>query len=366
MVLTGAGVSAESGIPTFRDPQVGLWENFNPAELATPYAFERDPALVWGWYEWRRMQIARAEPNPGNRAIANLARLSRNMTLVTQNVDDLHERAGSKDVIHLHGQIARPYCELCKEPHALATDIEQIPERGAPIEPPRCRACGGRVRPGVVWFGEDLPKSAWNAAQQAAACADVFFSVGTSSIVQPAASLLSIAAEAGAETIQINTESAPLMDSITHTLQGESGKVLPELLFQTWGPDANERGIDDDSVDVVIVRVGAEGGDLTLYGRKSVDRTWSYRLEIEDQTHTFITDQGSGEATTSRGSPWVRSWPEALELLDRYPWVSLRPILIHAEFKLPVWVEIERRISGKHNEITERAVHRWHAFCSAG
>ena len=238
VILTGAGVSAESGIATFRDRLGGLWARFDPADLATPEAFRRDPALVWGWYEWRRMQILRARPNSAHRAIAEMARRVAAMTLVTQNVDDLHERAGSENVVHLHGQIAAPYCERCRRPHALANTVPDLPEGGTPIEPPRCDRCGGRIRPGVVWFGEDLPRAAWQSARDAAAGADVLFSVGTSSVVQPAASLLEIAARAGAVTVQVNPNPTALETLVDYALQGPAGTVLPELLRRAWGSGA--------------------------------------------------------------------------------------------------------------------------------
>jgi NAD-dependent deacetylase len=149
-VLTGAGVSAESGVPTFRDKQTGLWETFDAADLATPSAFQRDPALVWGWYEWRRMQVLRAEPNPAHRALAPMAERLPGFTLITQNVDNLHERAGSQHVLHLHGELARPYCEACRRLYTHPRGIPEIPESGASLEPPRCESCGARVRPAVV------------------------------------------------------------------------------------------------------------------------------------------------------------------------------------------------------------------------
>src|SRR5579863_7615112 len=158
VVLTGAGVSAESGVPTFRDKQTGLWENFDAADLATPSAFQSDPALVWGWYEWRRMAVLHAMPNAAHRAIAAMAQLVPAFTLVTQNVDDLHERGGSRQVVHLHGELARPYCEACREPYAFPDAVPEVPFGGSRIEPPHCVACGRRIRPGVVWFGESLPE----------------------------------------------------------------------------------------------------------------------------------------------------------------------------------------------------------------
>jgi NAD-dependent deacetylase len=230
MMLTGAGVSVESGLATFRTPQTGLWERFRPEDLATPAAFQRDPALVWGWYEWRRMQVMRALPNPGHEAIAAMQRLLPRATLVTQNVDDLHERAGSHPVTHLHGSILSPYCELCHAPYALPREIPEEPDEGRSIEPPSCANCGGKVRPGVVWFGESLPRVEWEAAARAAAACDVFCCIGTSSLVQPAASLLDLASEAGAVTVQVNPNPTGIEGRVSYALRVAAGVVLPELL----------------------------------------------------------------------------------------------------------------------------------------
>lgn len=232
VILTGAGVSQESGIPTFRDRQTGLWSRFDAAELATPEAFHRDPPLVWGWYEWRRVAIRRAAPNAAHHAIAQLAHKVPQLTLVTQNVDDLHERAGSPQVLHLHGRIAHPYCESCRRAHTGSGDL--VPEgEGRLIEPPRC-SCGARVRPGVVWFGEALPMEEWRAAQAAARHADLFLCVGTSSLVQPAASLTDLAARAGAVTVQVNPNSTGIEEQVTYSLRGAAGTVLPLLLAHAW------------------------------------------------------------------------------------------------------------------------------------
>ena len=233
VILTGAGVSQESGIPTFRDRQTGLWSRFDAAELATPEAFERDPPLVWGWYEWRRGAVRRAEPNAAHHAIALLARKVPELTLVTQNVDDLHERAGSPQVLHLHGRITHPYCESCRRAHTVSGDL--VPEdEGRLIEPPRCASCGARVRPGVVWFGEALPVEEWHAAHAAAQRADLFLCVGTSSLVQPAASLTDLAARAGATTVQVNPNSTGIEERVTFSLRGPAGTVLPLLLAHAW------------------------------------------------------------------------------------------------------------------------------------
>ena len=184
VVFTGAGVSAESGIPTFRDSLTGLWERFDAEALATPDAFRRNPALVWGWYEWRRMQVMRAQPNAAHRAIAQLEERAARFTLITQNVDDLHDRAGSRSPLRLHGSLFAPRCIDCDEPAALAPQIPEEPESGRELPPPRCVRCGGMVRPGVVWFGESLPEAAIARAFEAAQSCDLLLSVGT---VEPGA-----------------------------------------------------------------------------------------------------------------------------------------------------------------------------------
>ena len=233
-ILTGAGISAESGIPTFRDKLTGLWERYDPSELATPSAFERDSALVWGWYEWRRMMVLRAQPNAAHRAIATLSELVPQLTLVTQNVDDLHERAGSRGVLHLHGELARAYCETCRNVYRLPDGVPELPAAGKRIQPPQCASCGGRVRPGVVWFGEGLPELAWHAAVTVSCGCDAFIVVGTSAVVQPAASLVHKAAAAGALTIQVNPDITGIEDSVSFSLRGSAGDILPALVLQTW------------------------------------------------------------------------------------------------------------------------------------
>jgi NAD-dependent deacetylase len=233
VIFTGAGVSAESGIPTFRDKQTGLWERFDAAELATPHAFERDPALVWAWYEWRRATVTNAQPNPAHHAIAAMAAFVPKLTLITQNVDDLHERAGSREVLHLHGEVLRPYCEKCRQPYSLPNPATP-PSVSVRIEPPRCRSCNARIRPGVVWFGESLPERQWLSACEAARRCHVFFCIGTSSLVQPAASLTHLAIAAGATTIQVNPNSTDVDDAVTFNLREPAGAVLPQLVADTW------------------------------------------------------------------------------------------------------------------------------------
>jgi NAD-dependent deacetylase len=235
VVLTGAGVSAESGLPTFRDKQTGLWEKFDPMQLATPSAYQHDPSLVWGWYEWRRVAALRAQPNAAHRAIAAMAAKVRRLTLITQNVDDLHERAGSSPVLHLHGQLARPYCAVCRQQYVFPQGVPSMAPDGQRIDPPRCEACGGRIRPGVVWFGEELPRPEWRAAVDAASQCNAFLCVGTSSLVQPAASLTDVAIRAGAVTIQVNVRPTDIDARVAHTLRGAAGSVLPSLVCEVWG-----------------------------------------------------------------------------------------------------------------------------------
>ena len=226
VVLTGAGISAESGIPTFRDAQTGLWARFRPEELATAAAFRRDPKLVWDWYAWRRGLVAEAKPNAGHRALARLENLVPELTLVTQNVDGLHARAGSQRVIELHGNIHRTKCfeeGVGVESGVLSAD-----------GPPRCPACGGPLRPDVVWFGESLPPQALAAAEAAAGACDLLFSIGTSAAVFPAAQLPVTALQSGAMVVEINKDRTPLTGIATFSLLGQAGEILPRLLAATW------------------------------------------------------------------------------------------------------------------------------------
>jgi NAD-dependent protein deacetylase/lipoamidase len=223
-VLTGAGISAESGVPTFRGAG-GLWRNFRPEELATPSAFARDPKLVWEWYDWRRSVIAQAEPNPGHLALAELERRKPHFWLITQNVDGLHERAGSRRVTKLHGDIWELRCLGCgREERNARVPLETLP--------PRC-ACGGLMRPAVVWFGEALPAEALETAFDAARRAEVFLVLGTSSVVYPAASLPQVALEHGARVIEINLEPTELSRLAHISLRGKTGELLPQIMGQT-------------------------------------------------------------------------------------------------------------------------------------
>lgn len=238
-VFTGAGVSAESGIATFRDAQTGLWAKYDATALATPEAFARDPALVWGWYEWRRQQALRAAPNPAHVAIAALADAVPALSVITQNVDDLHERAGSRDVIHLHGSLMAPRCSACGMPwHPPATPTD-LPEGGQPTPPPDCPRCTRPIRPGVVWFGETLPEENWQQAVAAAAGCDLFITAGTSAMVYPAADLPQMAAQRGARVAQVNPQATALDLLVDWNLRGAAGEVLPALLAAAFGGAPN-------------------------------------------------------------------------------------------------------------------------------
>lgn len=221
-VLTGAGTSAESGVPTFREAQTGLWAQYNPQELATPSAFRRNPQLVWEWYEWRRGLVADAAPHPGHYALAQLERIASKFTLITQNVDGLHQDAGSEHVIELHGNIRR---SKCFEEGTVVESWQETDE-----VPPRCPDCGAYLRPDVVWFGESLSPGALDAAIVATTSCDVFLSVGTSTVVQPAAALPFEALRAGATVVEINPDATPLSDRAHYVLRGPAGEVLPALL----------------------------------------------------------------------------------------------------------------------------------------
>ncbi|MGC5031327.1 SIR2 family NAD-dependent protein deacylase [Micromonospora sp. DT229] len=233
VVFTGAGMSAESGVPTFRDALTGLWQRYDPQELATPEAFDTDPALVWGWYAWRRAIVARARPHPGHLAVAAIETHVPHTVLVTQNVDDLHERAGSTDPLHLHGSLFASRCSACA--HPAPTPPADEPTEGRRLPPPRCDQCSAPVRPGVVWFGETLPQSALEAAAEAATACEVLLTVGTSGLVYPAAEIPHLAARSGATVIQVNPEPTPLDPVCEINLRGPAAQVLPALVEAAWG-----------------------------------------------------------------------------------------------------------------------------------
>ncbi|MCB1888384.1 MAG: NAD-dependent deacylase [Rhodocyclaceae bacterium] len=234
LFFTGAGVSAESGIPTFRDAMSGLWSRFEATDLATPEAFARDPALVWGWYEWRRRKVLQAAPNPAHRAIAGFLRHAE-VSVITQNVDDLHERAGSPVSAHLHGSLHAPRCFACGHPASYPPGVPEVAEGGERIEPPCCHRCGGPLRPGVVWFGESLPEADWGAAMAAIEDADMVLSVGTSSLVWPAAEIPVWASRRGACVVQVNPQPTALDEIATVSLRGPAGAILPALLESAYG-----------------------------------------------------------------------------------------------------------------------------------
>jgi NAD-dependent protein deacetylase/lipoamidase len=266
VVLTGAGISAESGLRTFRETMEGLWKEFDPMTLATPEAWEADPEKVSRWYDSRRLGCLAAEPNPGHVALAEIeGRLTgrgREFTLLTQNVDRLHQKAGSRNVVELHGSIIEWRCTECGR--------KVVPGAEAMTEfPPRSLCCAGDglsarraeqgrltqaarekgrsgksgidrmpmplLRPDVVWFGEMLPEAALAAAQEAVAACDLFFSIGTSSVVQPAASYIHWAAQRGARTVEINKDPTPISELVDWSIRGKSGEVLPALVAGAFG-----------------------------------------------------------------------------------------------------------------------------------
>lgn len=221
-VLSGAGISAESGVPTFRDAQQGYWARFRPEQLATPEAFERDPELVWNWYDMRRRLVASVDPNPAHHALAHWADFNPGLSIVTQNVDGLHQRAGSADVTEIHGNIMR---DRCHREHRILEPVEQEPGI-----PPTCKHCGGPVRPDVVWFGEEIPLAALEHATEAANACEVFLSVGTSALVHPAAGLAEAALQAGALLVEINPQHTPLSALAHYHLEEPAGSALPRLV----------------------------------------------------------------------------------------------------------------------------------------
>jgi NAD-dependent deacetylase len=222
LVLTGAGISRESGLPTFRDAD-GLWEGVDPATVATPRAFAADPLFVWRFYDARRSQAAKAQPNAAHRAVAALEATGRPFLLATQNVDGLHERAGSREIARLHGSLWRVRCTR------EGTEHEDLRASLAPL-PPHCENCGALLRPAVVWFEEPLPMEAYGRAVRAARSAELVLVIGTSGLVYPAASLPEEALRAGAYVVEINPERTPLTASASEALSGPAGEVLPALL----------------------------------------------------------------------------------------------------------------------------------------
>jgi NAD-dependent deacetylase len=237
-VLTGAGASQESGLRTFRDSQDGLWAQYKPTDLASPEAFARDPKLVWDWYAWRREAIKTVRPNAGHYALDQIAQCAPQFTLITQNVDGLHQFVKTESlkasktfrdysILELHGNIQRVRCSEC------GTFTDEWGDDSQSV--PQCAHCGGLLRPDVVWFGEALPRPALEAAVESARGCDAFFSIGTSGVVQPAASLGFGAHNRGALVIEINMEPTPLTLKTDFFLQGRSGEILPALVQAVWG-----------------------------------------------------------------------------------------------------------------------------------
>jgi len=224
VVLTGAGISSESGVPTFRG-QEGLWKNFRPEELATPEAFWNDPKLVWEWYDWRRNSIKGAKPNPGHYALADLEKRVKNFTLITQNIDGLHQMSGSKNIIEMHGNIWQIRCTQCGE-------VEESYEVPLPKLPPDCKSCASLGRPNVVWFGENLSMDVIDGALGAIETCDIMMIIGTSGVVEPAASMGLIAKQTGKTVVEINLEPTPNTGLYDIHIRAKSGEILP-LLYDT-------------------------------------------------------------------------------------------------------------------------------------
>ncbi len=223
--LTGAGISAESGIPTFRGKD-GLWNKYDPTELATPHAFARDPKLVWEWYNWRRELISKASPNPAHRALARLEeKKGDKFTIITQNVDGLHRLAGNKNVLEIHGNIWKVRCTSCSyEDFNYDAPLSEIP--------PRCPRCNSLLRPGVVWFGESLPYDVLGEVEEWLRECQLMFVIGTSGVVQPAASFAFVAKHNDATIIEINIQPTPITEIADFFLQGKAGEILPEIITE--------------------------------------------------------------------------------------------------------------------------------------
>ncbi len=226
LVITGAGISAESGIPTFRGRD-GLWNRYSPSELATPQAFSKNPHLVWEWYEWRRSIIKKAKPNPGHIAITEIEKIKQeNFKLITQNIDGLHKIAGSRRMIEFHGNIWREKCISCE----YKQDVSNTWDEGKRELPPQCPKCTSILRPDVVWFGENIPKENIEEAEKALSICDVLLYVGTSALVYPVASFIEYAIETGREVIEINLEKTNLSDRVSISIEGKAGEILPKIV----------------------------------------------------------------------------------------------------------------------------------------
>lgn len=225
-VFSGAGISAESGVPTFRDDETGLWAKYDPYEISSTDGWQQHPERVWAWYLWRHHLVKGVQPNAGHHAVAQWQDYA-DVTVITQNVDDLHERAGSRTVHHLHGSLAEFWCDTCgSRYHGPLPDMAEPKLEKAP---PQCE-CGGLIRPGIVWFGEQLPDEQWQAGVHAVGTADLVVVVGTSGLVYPAAALPEIALANGATVIEVNPEPTPMSDSVTVSIRESAATALPTLL----------------------------------------------------------------------------------------------------------------------------------------
>lgn len=220
-VLTGAGISAESGVPTFRGSD-GLWRNYRSENLATPEAFWNNPRLVWEWYDWRRSAVKDARPNPGHFALAELENQKKRFTLITQNIDGLHQMAGSRNIIEMHGNLWQVKCTKCGD----ITQNHQVPLTEIP---PRCALCGEIGRPNVVWFGELIPMETIDKTLKAIEDCEVMLIIGTSGVVEPAASMGLVAKQTGKTVMEINIEYTPNSNLFDFTILGRSGEILPLL-----------------------------------------------------------------------------------------------------------------------------------------
>jgi NAD-dependent deacetylase len=230
-VLSGAGISAESGVPTFRDDKNGLWARFDPYELSSTQGWQQHPERVWAWYLWRHHLVQRVEPNEGHRAVADWRDHPgvTDVTVITQNVDNLHERAGSTAVHHLHGSLFEFRCDACGLRYT--GPLPDVPEPVLELAPP-VHDCGGLIRPDIVWFGEPLPETPWQAAVGSVSNADVVVVVGTSGLVYPAAGLPDLALSRGAVVVEVNPEPTPLSGSATVTIRESASAALPGLLHR--------------------------------------------------------------------------------------------------------------------------------------
>ena len=230
VILTGAGVSKESGVPTFRDAMDGLWAKYDPQQLATPRAFAQNPKLVWDWYDYRRGLVNNAKPNAGHIALAQLEKLHPKLWIITQNVDNLHEQAGSTRLIRLHGNIAESICYNQCQGGRVVVNKDDFVWDADHTTPPHCPHCGGYLRPNVVWFEEPLPPQAIQSAYDIANRCDVMLIIGTSGMVSPASDLPHLALNNGAALIEVNPDESMITPYVDAHLKGASGVILPVLL----------------------------------------------------------------------------------------------------------------------------------------